>query len=80
MHGDYVAFIYFVWNSEQSVTFVLCNTKRLVFITEVKSVYSAVRTEYLYERDTFRRSRVNVMIFVMDGRCVFCEVEKTYNS
>ena len=26
---------------------------RLVFITEVQSVYSAVRTECLYKRDTF---------------------------
>ena len=26
---------------------------RLVFITEVESVYSAVRTECLYKRDTF---------------------------
>jgi len=25
-----------------------------VFIAEVKSVYSAVRTEYLYNTDTFR--------------------------
>jgi len=27
--------------------------KRLVFITEVESVYSAVRTESLYKTDTF---------------------------
>jgi hypothetical protein len=28
--------------------------KRLVFITEVESVYSAVRTESLYKTDTLR--------------------------
>jgi len=38
----------FVWLSEQTVTFVLYIINRLVFITEVESVYSAVRTEYLY--------------------------------
>jgi hypothetical protein len=31
----------------------------LVLITEVESVYSAVRTESLYKTDTFRLSRVN---------------------
>jgi len=34
--------------------FVLYIIKRLVFITEVKSVYSAVRNESLYNPDTFR--------------------------
>jgi hypothetical protein len=29
------------------------NIKRLVFITEVESVYSAVRTESLYKTETF---------------------------
>jgi len=33
--------------SEQTVTFVLYIINRLVFITEVESVYSAVRTESL---------------------------------
>jgi hypothetical protein len=31
--------------SEQTATFALENIKRLVFITEVESVYSAVRIE-----------------------------------
>jgi hypothetical protein len=31
------------------------------FITEVESVYSAVRTESLYNRDTLCFQRVNVM-------------------
>jgi hypothetical protein len=34
----------FVRVAEQTATFALYNTKRLVFITEVESVYSAVRT------------------------------------
>jgi hypothetical protein len=41
----------FVWLSEQTVTFVLYSFNRLVFITEVESVYSAVRTESLYKAD-----------------------------
>jgi hypothetical protein len=37
----------FVRISEQTATFALENNKRVVFITEVESVYSAVRTESL---------------------------------
>ena len=48
----------FVWISEQTANFALQNIKRLVFITEVESVYSAVRTESLYNTDAFRLSRV----------------------
>ena len=39
--------------------FALCNIKRLVLITEVESVYSAVRTESLYTTDTFRLYEIN---------------------
>jgi len=38
----------FVLLSEQTVTFALYVINRLVFITEVESVYSAVRTGSLY--------------------------------
>ena len=38
----------FVWISEQTVTFVLYIINRLAFITEVESVYCAVRNESLY--------------------------------
>jgi hypothetical protein len=38
----------FVRISEQTATFALSNINGLVFITEVESVYSAVRTESLY--------------------------------
>jgi hypothetical protein len=44
----------FVRISEQTATFALQNIKRLVFVTEVESVYSAVRTESLYKTDTLR--------------------------
>jgi hypothetical protein len=44
----------FVQISEQTATFALYNINRLVFITEVESVYSTVRTESLYKTDTFR--------------------------
>jgi hypothetical protein len=44
----------FVRISEQTETFALYNIKRLIFITEVESVYSAVRTESLYKTDTLR--------------------------
>jgi hypothetical protein len=43
----------FVRISEQTATFALYDIKRLVFITEVESVYSAVRTESLYKRNSF---------------------------
>jgi len=33
-----------MWLSEETVTFALSNINWLVFITELKSVYSAVRT------------------------------------
>jgi hypothetical protein len=45
---------FFVWISEQTTRFAIRNIKRLVFITEVESVYSAVRTDSLYNTDTFR--------------------------
>jgi hypothetical protein len=38
----------FVWISEITTNRALQNIKRLVFITEAESVYSAVRTEFLY--------------------------------
>jgi hypothetical protein len=43
--------MFFVRISEQTETFSLKNSKRLVFITEDESVYSAVGTEFLYKTD-----------------------------
>jgi hypothetical protein len=50
-----MAFMCFVRISEQAANFALRNIKRLVFITEVESVYSALGTESLYETDALRR-------------------------
>jgi len=44
---DHVEFVCFVWILKQAANFALQNIKRLVFITEVESVYCAVRTESL---------------------------------
>jgi len=38
----------------RTATITLYSINSLVFITELKSVYSAVRTESLYNTDTFR--------------------------
>ena len=38
--------------SEQTANFSLYNVNSPVFITEVESVYSAVRTDSLYNTDT----------------------------
>jgi len=53
LHGDYIAFMCFVWLSELTVTFALYVFKNLFFfITKAESVYSAVRTESLHNTDT----------------------------
>jgi len=44
----------FVWLSEQTVNFAVYIINRLVFITEVESVYCAVRSESSYNTDTSR--------------------------
>jgi len=46
--------MYFVWISEETVTFALYIINRSVFITEVESAYSAVRTDSLRNTDRFR--------------------------
>ena len=44
----------------------LHNIKRLVFITDVGSVYCAVRTESLYNTDTFRLLKGNTVFYFLD--------------
>jgi hypothetical protein len=44
----------FVWISEQTAIISVYSIKWLVFITEVESVYSAVRAESLYKTDALR--------------------------
>jgi hypothetical protein len=51
LHGAHIAFMCFIRISEQTATFALYIIKWLVFITDVESVYSAVRTESLYKTD-----------------------------
>jgi hypothetical protein len=48
MHADYIAFMCFVWLSEETVTFALYIINRLVFITVAEGVYCAVGTDSLY--------------------------------
>jgi len=45
-------FVCFVWIWERTANLALQNIKRLVFVTEVERVYSAVRTES-YTTETF---------------------------
>ena len=47
-----------VWLSEQTVTFALYIINRLDFITEMESVYCAVRTESLYMTNMLRNLKV----------------------
>jgi len=49
-----------------NATSALYIIKRLVFTTEMESVYCAVRTEFLCTTDTFRPYRVNKIVQVTD--------------
>jgi len=51
-------FVCFVWISEQTAIFTLRNIKRLMFITEVESVYCAVRTGPLYRVSQEERAKL----------------------
>jgi hypothetical protein len=59
-----------VWLSEQTVTFSLYIINRVVFITEAESVYSAVRTESLYNTDAPPLERVKLKLKVKEMRAV----------
>ena len=52
MQVDCIAIMCFVWLSEETVMFALYITDRLVFITGVDCVYSAVQTESLRNTDS----------------------------
>jgi len=43
----------FVWISNQTANFAVQNIKRLVFVTELESVYCAVRNVSLYNTGMF---------------------------
>ena len=76
----------FVRISEQTANFALHVIRRSVFITEVESVYSAVRTESLYNTDSFvfkgRKSAQQFVkvtflnIFVNTNVCITNKPEK----
>jgi hypothetical protein len=53
----------FVPISGQTATFALQNIKRLVFITEVESVYSTVRTESYIKQTRFVFKGLNKKLF-----------------
>jgi hypothetical protein len=55
--------MYFMWVSEQTAAFALHDIKRLVFKTDVESVYSAVRTESLYKTGMLPLERVNFTLY-----------------
>ena len=52
----------FVRISEQTATSALYCINGLVFITDVESVYCAVRIEFLYNTDTILLQRFNVRV------------------
>jgi hypothetical protein len=51
----------FVRISKQTATFALLNIKRLVFVTEMESVYSAVRTEYIKQMSFVFKGLINYL-------------------
>ena len=62
-------FVCFVWISEQTANFALQNIKRHVFITEVESVYSAVRLRPCIAqiRFVFRGLKQKCEVFLYHG-------------
>jgi len=48
-----------IWPSQQTVTFAFYDINRSIIIIEVESVYSAVRTESLYNTVKCRPLQVN---------------------
>jgi len=53
-------FVCCVWISEQTANSALQNIKRLVFITEVESVYCTLCVESLYNKDRFVFKRLKL--------------------
>ena len=48
MHADYVAFMCFVWISEETAIIFVYRIKLMVIITETECVYRTVRAATLY--------------------------------
>jgi hypothetical protein len=49
LHGAHIVCMCFVWISEQTATFALYISGLVFYITEVESVYCAVRNEAFYK-------------------------------
>ena len=73
-----------MWLSEQTVTFTLYVISRLVFITEVESVYSAVRTESDYIALMcfvwLSEQTVTFALYVINRLGFITEVERVYSA
>jgi hypothetical protein len=54
LRGFHIAFMCWVWVWEQTAIFYLYSISRFFPITEMGSVYCAVRTDILYKTNTFR--------------------------
>jgi hypothetical protein len=64
LYNDCMEFVCFVRISKQTSNLALPNIQILVFITEVDSVYSAVRAEFLYMariRFVFKRLTLRIL-------------------
>ena len=70
LQADYIAYMCLVRFSEQTETFALYFIKWLVFVTELESVYCAVRIESLYNTDTIRLQRVKLDFWHYNTRLV----------
>ena len=69
----------FVWLSEQTATFVLYCINRLVFITEVESIYCTVRTESLYS--VIQKDGLNfVRLYFLNYTCYVNELHNIWKK
>jgi len=81
LHGVHIACMCSIWISEQTATMSLYNINMLDFITEVESVYCAVRTESLHNTYTFRLQKFNlpVKLKFISGKIFFTLNDKDWN-
>jgi hypothetical protein len=61
-------FVCFVWISEQTENFAVQSIKRLFFITELDSVYSAVRTGPYISQIFFVFERLKYVCCKLEGK------------
>jgi hypothetical protein len=63
-------------SQNKTVNFVLYNINRLVFITEVDSVYCAVRTDSLYKTDYVSSLNGYTVVKALQGTLMFTDKQK----